>query len=48
VNILNIIGECYFQLGNTSAALTVWEKSLEINPDQPEIRKNVGALKEKK
>lgn len=48
VNILNIIGECYFQLGNTSAALTAWEKSLEINPDQPEIGKNVGALKEKK
>lgn len=48
VNILNVIGECYFQLGNAGGALAAWEKSLEINPDQPEIRKNVGTLKEKK
>jgi len=48
VNILNIIGECYFQLGRTSEARVVWEKSLEINPDQPQIRKNVDSLKEKK
>jgi tetratricopeptide (TPR) repeat protein len=47
-NLLNSIGECYFQLGNAREALTAWEKSLEINPNQPQIKKNVDALKEKK
>jgi len=48
INLLNAIGECYFQLGNPREALTAWEKSLEINPDQPQIKKSVEALKEKK
>ncbi len=48
MNILNAVGECYFQKGDYRAALAVWEKSLEIDPDQPQIRKNVEALKEKK
>ena len=47
-NVLNSIGECYFQLGKPQEALVVWEKSLEINPDQPQIKKNVEALKGKK
>jgi len=47
-NILNSLGECYFQLGESQEALAVWEKSLEINANQPQIRKNVGALKGKK
>jgi tetratricopeptide (TPR) repeat protein len=46
--ILNSIGECYFQLGNTQEALAAWEKSLEISPDQPQIKKSVDTLKEKK
>lgn len=46
--LLNTVGECYFQKGDAKAALVVWEKSLEINPDQPQIRKNVETLKEKK
>ena len=46
-NILNAVGECYFQKGDAKAALAVWEKSLEINPDQPQIRKNVETLKGK-
>lgn len=48
INLLNTIGECYFQLGNAREALTAWEKSLEINPNQPQIKKNVEALKEKR
>jgi len=47
-NILNAVGECYFQLKRFEEALAVWEKSLEINPDQPQVKKNVEALKEKK
>ena len=48
VNLLNAVGECYFELGKTKEALAAWEKSLEISPDQPQIRKNVQALREKK
>jgi len=47
-NLLNAAGECYFQLGKMQEARVAWEKSLEINADQPEIRKSVEALKEKK
>jgi len=48
IPLLNALGECYFQLGNKEEALAAWEKSLEINPKQPQIKKNVEALKEKK
>ena len=48
VNLLNAIGECYLELGKTKEALAVWEKSLEISPNQPQIRKNVQTLREKK
>ncbi len=48
INLLNAIGDCYFQLGKPEEALVVWERSLEINPDQPQIKKYVEALKEKK
>jgi GWxTD domain-containing protein len=47
-NLLNAIGECYLGLGRTKEALAAWEKSLVISPDQPQIRKNVQALREKK
>jgi tetratricopeptide (TPR) repeat protein len=48
INLLNAIGDCYLELGKTKEALAVWEKSLEISPNQPQIRKNVQALREKK
>jgi GWxTD domain-containing protein len=46
--ILNLIGEAYLGLGKKAEAIAVWEKSLQTNADQPEIRKKVAALKEKK
>jgi GWxTD domain-containing protein len=46
--LLNNIGECYFSLGKSQEALVVWTKSLEINPNQPQVKKNVDTLKEKK
>ncbi len=46
ITLLNVIGECYFQLGNAEEALAAWEKSLEINSDQPQIKKNIETLKE--
>jgi len=48
INLLNSIGECYFQLGEVNEALAAWEKSLEMNPNQPQIKKGVKVLKEKK
>lgn len=46
--VLNALGGCYFRLGQLSEALSAWEKSLEVNPEQPEIQKNIKVIKEKK
>ncbi|MDH5467677.1 MAG: tetratricopeptide repeat protein [Candidatus Aminicenantes bacterium] len=48
INLLNSIGVCYFQMGNAKEALVAWEKSLEINANQPHIKKSVKLLKEEK
>lgn len=45
INLLNSLGECYFKLGIIEEALAAWEKSLEINPRQPEIQKKVKDIK---
>ena len=42
---MNLLGTCYFKMGNREEALKAWEKSLEISPDQPQIRKLVDDLK---
>jgi tetratricopeptide (TPR) repeat protein len=47
-NLLNILGECYRDLGKNDEALAAWTKSLELNPDQAEIKRNIEALKKKK
>jgi len=47
-NLLNSIGECYFALGKPEEASVVWTKSLEINPNQPQIMEELQAIKEKK
>lgn len=47
LNILNSIGECYYRLGNIEKALIAWEKSLEIDSTQEELRKIVDQLKRK-
>jgi GWxTD domain-containing protein len=48
INVLNAIGDCYYQLGNFEEALIAWEKSLELNPKQERISSLVKELKEKK
>jgi GWxTD domain-containing protein len=48
IQILNSVGECYHQLGNKQEALNAWERSLELDPKQEQIRKLVESLKEKK
>jgi tetratricopeptide (TPR) repeat protein len=45
--VLNSIGECHLMLGNKEQAVEAWEKSLEINPNQEEIKKRLIAVKEK-
>jgi GWxTD domain-containing protein len=46
--LLNALGECHLGLGDKEAARVVWEKSLSLNPDQPEIKKKLEELKAKK
>ncbi|UCE43215.1 MAG: GWxTD domain-containing protein [Candidatus Aminicenantes bacterium] len=48
IQILNSVGECYHQLGNKQEALNAWERSLELDPKQEQLRKLVESLKEKK
>jgi len=47
-NLLNVLGECCVQSGKAEDALAAWKRALEINPNQPQIKKNVEALKERK
>jgi len=48
LQILNSIGECYYRLGNMEDALIAWEKSLEINPNQEDLKKTVESIKRQK
>jgi len=48
ITVLNSIGECYLMLGNRDQAVHTWEKSLEINPNQEDIKKRLAVAKEKK
>lgn len=47
IDVMNFLGTCYFQLGNNVEALKIWEKSLQISPDQPKIKALVDSLKNK-
>ena len=38
LDVLNSLGECYFQSGDKAQARKIWEKSLEIDPKQEKIR----------
>lgn len=45
--LINSVGECYEGLGKSQEALAAYEKSLQLSPDQPEIKKKAEALKKK-
>jgi len=47
IDVMNLLGTCYFQLGMKDEALKIWEKSLQISPDQPKIKALVDSLKNK-
>jgi tetratricopeptide (TPR) repeat protein len=44
-DLLNSIGECYFRLKELEEALAAWERSLELNPNQPEIENKINSIK---
>ena len=48
INVLNSIGDCYYQLGNWEEARIAWQRSLEISPGQEELKRKLESLKEKK
>ncbi len=48
IQILNSIGECYYRLGNMKEALIAWEKSLEINTNQEDLKKTVESIRRQK
>jgi tetratricopeptide (TPR) repeat protein len=47
LNVLNSIGQCYVKVGDPRSALTAWRKSLELNPNQAELKKKVAELEAK-
>jgi GWxTD domain-containing protein len=46
IEILNSLGVCYFKIGDKEQALRAWQKSLEINPKQENIKKMIEKLKD--
>lgn len=47
IDILNWLGTCHYQLGDTAEALKAWAKSLELNPNQEKLRALVDSVKKK-
>lgn len=47
ISLLNLIGDCYFKLGRKEEAMAVWQKSLDLNPEQPELRKKLEEAKKR-
>ncbi len=45
--VLNSIGDCYVQTGDLAGAITVWTKSLELNPAQTELKQKLAAIRDK-
>lgn len=45
INLLNMLGDCYLGLGKKEEAAAIWQKSLELMSDQPEIKKKIQAIK---
>ena len=43
--LLNGLGECYLRLGQREEALVAFQKSLEIDPNQDEIKEKIRQLK---
>lgn len=44
-SILALLGNCYYQLGNREEALKSWERSLQMNPNQEELKKMIESIR---
>jgi tetratricopeptide (TPR) repeat protein len=47
IHVLNAIGDCYVKTGELAGAVTVWKKSLELSPSQPELVKKLADIQDK-
>jgi tetratricopeptide (TPR) repeat protein len=47
LEILNLLGNAHYQKGNAAEALRAWKRSLEVNPNQENIKKLVQSIEEK-
>ena len=47
LEILNLLGTAHYQKGNAAEALRAWQRSLQINPNQENIKKLVRSIEEK-
>ena len=45
IEILNLLGESYYGSGDLESARSAWKKSIEIEPEQPEIVKKLDGLR---
>lgn len=45
INLLNALGECYWNIKDFKNAKFYWSKSLELNSDQKDIRKKIDEIK---
>lgn len=45
--VLNAIGDCYVKTGDIAGAISVWQKSLELSPSQPELKKKLADIRDK-
>jgi len=48
IKILNAVGQCYHNLGNTEEAMVAWKKSLDLFPDQEKLKAFIKGLKKSK
>jgi tetratricopeptide (TPR) repeat protein len=47
LEILNLLGNAHYQNGDAAEALRAWKKSLEVNPNQENVKKLVQSIEEK-
>ena len=47
LQVLNAIGDCYVQTGDLAAAITAWRKSLELSPNQAELKTKLADIQGK-
>ncbi len=45
--VLNSLGDCYVKTGDLAGAISAWKKSLELSPNQAEIKKKLAEIQDK-